>query len=103
MTATDQAPSSCRAPCETGAVHIWIPGSQAVPAPRKDAVFEFSDHLFRRDSDLGHFSSSRVGHPAGVELAMTFFAKVIFLFAANSATTRLPRHLPRLAMTGFRL
>src|SRR6516225_6534790 len=41
MTATDQAPSSCRAPCETGAVHIWIPGSQAQPAPRNDRISEF--------------------------------------------------------------
>src|SRR5215469_12815446 len=29
----------------------WIPGSRAVPAPRKDIVFEFPDNRFRGNDD----------------------------------------------------
>ena len=48
MTAIDRTQSRRQSPCETGAVHIWVPGGlddfvdRVVPEPQRR-------HLFRRE------------------------------------------------------
>jgi hypothetical protein len=42
--------NTCFAQALTG-LCSWIPGSRAVPAPRKDIVFEFPDGLLRGGDD----------------------------------------------------
>ena len=42
--------NTCSAQVFTG-LCSWVPGSWAVPAPRKDLVFEFPDSLLRREDE----------------------------------------------------
>jgi len=52
MTAIDQTRQNCKTPCEAGAVHTWVPGSQTLSAPRNDGL-SLAPMGFLRDDNNG--------------------------------------------------